>query len=82
MRVLLGISSLAVLLGIIIILASTGWGNSAANVYLRTQAGGTMNTATFLALMPNYIMAYRQIGVIIFGGGIAGLLIVAWRWLT
>jgi len=76
--VIIGISALTVLLGVIVILASTPWGNDAANAYV----GGGMDTSTFLTLMQNYIASYRQLGMVILGGGIAGLLVVAWRWLN
>lgn len=77
--VMMSVSGLAVVVGAIIILASTGWGNDAANAYLRSQAGGSMDTSTWLALMQNYIASYRQLGMVILAGGIAGLLLVAWR---
>lgn len=72
-----GVSGLAVVVGVIIILASTGWGNAAANAYLR--AGGPLATSTWSVMMQNYIASYRQLGLAILAGGIAGMLLVAWR---
>jgi len=74
-----GISGLAVIVGVVILLGSTGWGNDAANSYLRNQSGGTMDTAAFMSVMQNDIIAYRQLGTTLLAGGIAGLLVLAWR---
>ncbi len=67
-------SGLVVVIGVGVLLSSTGWGQSAANAYLRNQAGGSMGTATFLTLMRGSIASYRQV---ILAGGMVGLLMGA-----
>ena len=77
--VMIIVSGLGVVIGVGVLLSSTGWGQSAANAYLRNQAGGSMGTATFLTLMRGYIASYRQLGTVILAGGMVGLLVGARR---
>ncbi len=77
--VMIIVSGLVVLIGIGVLLSSTGWGQSAANAYLGNQAGGSMGTSTFLTLMREYIASCRKLGTVILGAGLVGLLVGARR---
>ena len=51
-------------IGLIVIFSSVGWGNDAANAYLRSQ-GGNMDTAQFTIALQEYINIYRWVGGIL-----------------
>ncbi len=62
------ISTAVALVGLWILVQSTTMGMGAANGYLRSQ-GGSMDTATFLAVAVSYMESYRWLGAILLAVG-------------
>ncbi len=62
------ISTAVALVGLWVLTQSTTMGMGAANGYLHAQ-GGSMDTATFLAVAGSYMESYRWLGAILLAVG-------------